>query len=165
MEPIKLAFFGDAICTESRSHPNVKTFVDIILSHYGHNARMVHSGTAGGITEEQLYDQIRECKDMDIAFVFHCIPQGLNSTYQDMQSNIDLELAKRNIPCIHFVRPYIDNFKFQSGEVDSDVIAYTHLSPKYRVNTTYEVSDNAIDFVGNNLAAQRIIKFIDKQGK
>lgn len=161
-KPIKLAFFGDAICTESRAHPDISTFVDIVKKHYGADVTLVHQGTSGGITVAQMLDQIK-ATEMDIALVFYGHEADANvSFYKDHQAAVELELQTRNIACVHFVHKWHQNHEFTYGLVDSVISKYSDLTRNERVCTSYEISDNGIDFVGNNLAAERIINFIDQ---
>jgi len=161
-KPFKLAFFGDAICTESRAVPTVDTFVDIIKKHYGADCTLVHQGTAGGVTIPEMLDQIR-ATEMDIACVFYGHEINANANlYKDHQASIELELKNRNIATVHFVHKFHDNHTFTWGLTDELVSKYSDLTRTERVVTNYESSDNGIDFVGNNLAAERIIKYIDQ---
>ena len=161
-KPIKLAFFGDAICTESRAHPDVSTFVDIIKKHYGADVTLVHQGTAGGPTILELLEQIR-ATEMDMAFVFYGHNVNIDpNLYNDHQASVELELQTRNIPVVHFIHKWHENHEFTYGLVDDVVSRYSDLTRNERVNASYDISDNGIDFVGNNLAAERIIKYIDQ---
>ena len=161
-KPFKLAFFGDAICTESRAVPNVRTFVDIILQHYGADCTLVHKGTPGGVTVPQMLEQI-QATEMDIACVFYGHFADANPDfYKDHQASVEQELATRNIPTVHFVHKLHDNRQFTWGITDDLVSKFSDLTRTERVVTNYESSDNGIDFVGNNLAAERIIKYIDQ---
>ena len=161
-KPFKLAFFGDAICTESRAVPNVRTFVDIILQHYGADVILAHKGTAGGVTIPQILEQI-QATEMDIACVFY--GHDVNSDpsfYKDHQASVEQELKTRSIPTVHFVHKLHDNHTFTWGITDDLISKFGDLTRTERVVTNYESSDNGIDFVGNNLAAERIIPYIDQ---
>ena len=161
-KPFKLAFFGDAICSESRAIPQVRTFVDIILKHYGADVTLVNKGTGGGITNQNILEQIKAC-DMDIACVFYAPadPDGDSSIYQNQQQAIESELKSRNIACVHFIYNQSPNKTFSHGVTDNIITNFVVKSKDFRVNAPYDQSDNGIDFVGNNLAAERIIKYID----
>ncbi len=158
-KPTKLAFFGDAICTESRACPDVKTFVDIVLQHYGADAQLVHKGKGGGCTETELLGLIQSAPDMDMAFVFHSRNQD-EEGWAEKALVIDNTLKTRNIPTVHFITRSQTNPGFTHGEVDATIANYVDLTRQYRVNQDYTVSDNGIDFVGNRMAAGIIIEYI-----
>lgn len=161
-KPFKLAFFGDAICTESRAVVDVQTFVDIIKKNYGADVQLVHTGTAGGVTIPQMLEQI-QATEMDIACVFYGHEVDANpSIYKDQQASVERELSTRNVATVHFVHKWHDNHTFTWGITDDLVSKFSDLTRTERVVTNYASSDNGIDFVGNNLAAERIIKYIDQ---
>jgi hypothetical protein len=95
--------------------------------------------------------------------VFYGHDEAANSEfYKDHQASVEQELKTRSIPTVHFIHKLHDNHTFTWGITDDLVSKFSDLTRTERVVTNYESSDNGIDFVGNNLAAERIIKYIDQ---
>lgn len=162
---MNIAFFGDAICCRRGSKP-VDTFVDLLSIHLG--ACIVQVGTGGGLTETGILTQISQYKrgDFDLAVVCHSFKEEdkANLNYANTQQLIDTWFQDNQTPVIHCVNLNMVNHEFKWGAVDTEIMLYPTLTRTHRVNATYEVSDNGIDYAGNHMAVRRLLNHMKGLG-
>lgn len=157
---MKIAFFGSAICGRRNSKP-IDTFVDIILAELGAETELKHVGTPGGVTEQQILDQLLATppQSVDMIVICHSREEAdrTNPEYAGIQSQMDQWLSRHQIPVVHCVFNSMPNHEFTWGRVDQEIMQYTLVSRHYRVMATLEESDNGIDFAGNQRAARILL--------
>jgi CRISPR/Cas system CMR-associated protein Cmr1 (group 7 of RAMP superfamily) len=118
-------------------------------------------GTPGGVTEQQILDQLLATPPQSADMIVICHNREENSAYSEIQKQMDQWLSRHEIPVIHCVFTSMPNHEFAWGQVDKEIMQYTSVSRHYRVMATWEESDNGIDYTGNQRAARILLDLIE----
>jgi hypothetical protein len=67
---MNIGFYGHSNC----AYRSPKSFLDLVSSHY--NAKIINTGVKQG-SEERVLFELKKSKNLDLAIIFHCLPQFL----------------------------------------------------------------------------------------
>jgi hypothetical protein len=67
---MNIGFYGHSNC----AYRSPKSFLDLISLHY--NAKIINTGVKQG-SEERVLFELKKSKNLDLAIIFHCLPQFL----------------------------------------------------------------------------------------
>lgn len=165
----KIAYFGDSWCRPSRRRP-VKTFVDIVSQYWGQDLTTVAVGQQGGVTPQDLLRQSQHTwitTGWDLAIVIHEPFKGDDASARavylaQQQRLVDWYMEQPRGHVVHWLDRESAACDRLPENRDYRWLEYMKFNDDYRYAVSYEVSDNAMDQVGNWLVAEHIIELVEQ---